>query len=88
LHDNDLPFDHLWWADDKARRLEDYEHVNLRSHVVFAVDDDIRFVNQYLEKNIKTYWLRRQETGGADNLIAHSLTQIIEREGEEDGRLC
>jgi hypothetical protein len=87
LHTNDLPFDYLWWADDKARRLEEYEHVTLRSHVVFAVDDDMRFVNQYREKNIKTYWLCRQGTGGADNLITRSLTQIIEREGEDDGRL-
>lgn len=87
LHANGLTYDYLWWADDKARRLEEYEHVALRSRVVFAVDDDMRFVNQYREKNIKTYWLCRQGTGGADNLIVNSLTQIMTREGEEDGRL-
>ena len=87
LHLNELSFDYLWWADDKARRLEEYEHIALRLHVVFAVDDDLRFVSQYRGKNIKAYWLCRRGSGGADNLIVRSLTQIIEREGEGNGRL-
>jgi hypothetical protein len=88
LHSNDLPFDYLWWADDKANRLEEYEHVSLRSHVVFAVDDDMRFINQYLSKGIKAYWLNRKGAENSDGLlIVKSLTQVIAREGEEDGRL-
>jgi hypothetical protein len=88
LHNHELPFDYLWWADDKADRLEEYEHVSLRSHVVFAVDDDMRFINQYLSKGIKAYWLNRRGTENSDGLpIVKSLTQIIAREGEEDGRL-
>lgn len=85
LHTNGLPYDYLWWADDKGRRMEEFEHVALREHTRFAVDDDMRFVQQYRDKHIKTYWLCRHGTGGADDLIVNSLTQIMTREGEEDG---
>jgi len=53
-----LPFDHLWWATDKSDRLEE-AHVQMRSQIVFAVDDDKKFVAQFRSKGIKTYWLDR-----------------------------
>lgn len=54
LDQHELPFDYLWWAEDKG------EFINLsslRANIVFAVDDDPRFVSQYAKAGIFTYWV-------------------------------
>lgn len=58
LNDNGLPFDFVWWSAEKAERvlMED----GLRDKVIFAVDDDEKFVRQFMKAGIPTYWLRRQ----------------------------
>ena len=92
LHTANLPYDYVWWAEDKVRRLEESNHVNIRSHVQFAVDDDAKFVGQYSVKGIKTYWLNRHreeyDIHTPDNVTqVESLMQIMEQEGDGDGRL-
>jgi hypothetical protein len=73
LNDNNLPFDFVWWSVDKAERIlmED----GLREKVMFAVDDDARFVDQFARAGIPTYWLRRN--GDLYTNIANpNITQI------------
>jgi hypothetical protein len=79
-----LPFDHLWWTDKKDERLED-AHVQMRSQIVFAVDDNRKFVNQFAEKGVKTYWLVRGNKTlatdfGPNITVVTSLTELMERE--------
>jgi hypothetical protein len=57
LNENKLPYDFVWWATDKAERLS--QVAGFREHVRFAVDDDIRYVEQFAAAGIKTYWLQR-----------------------------
>ncbi len=57
LTEANLPFDRLWWADRKAERL-DMGGVPL-SQVKFAVDDDLNYVNQFANRQVRTYWLTR-----------------------------
>jgi FMN phosphatase YigB (HAD superfamily) len=59
LHDNSLPFDHVWWANEKGERIDEEAHVLLRSQIMFAVDDSEKFVAQFRSKGIKTYHLDR-----------------------------
>jgi FMN phosphatase YigB (HAD superfamily) len=81
LHNNDLPFDYLWWADDKARRLDEYGDIPLRLHVVFAVDDDLTFINQYRTKGIRCYWLNRRTTETPTHIsVVRSLMELMEKE--------
>ena len=44
LTSNNLPFDYLWWAFDKAERVLE---ANLRKQVRLVVDDDSRFIAQF-----------------------------------------
>jgi FMN phosphatase YigB (HAD superfamily) len=80
-----LPFDHLWWATDKTDRLEE-AHVQMRSQIVFAVDDDKKFVAQFRSKHIKTYWLDRSlpfdesDPTHDDALHVRSLHDLMTRE--------
>lgn len=53
LHVNALPYDILWWAANKPLRIPE----EVRQHIRFAVDDDIKFVEQFAGHDIKTYWL-------------------------------
>jgi len=88
LYTNSLPFDQLWWADEKARQLDEYEHVALRSQVVFAVDDMPKFIAQYRSKGVKAYWLNRHATTEqmeTDPTTVRSFTEIMTKEGEGDG---
>lgn len=53
LHVNGIQADFIWWAADKAKCLEDK---GIAKHVVFAVDDDERHIDQYSDANIRTFW--------------------------------
>jgi len=92
LTENQLPFDQLWWADEKARQLEEYEHVALRANVVFAVDDMPKFISQYRSKGVKAYWLNRHATNEqmeTDPTTVRAFTEIMSKEGDGDGvRRC
>ena len=83
LHDNQLPFDYLWWADNKALRMEEFEHASLQAQTVFAVDDDHRFIAQYRSKGVKAYWLNRfaeDSQMSNDPTTVRSLTSLMEKE--------
>lgn len=59
LTSNRLQFDYLWWATEKAERIQEG---NVLSRTVFAVDDDPRYVNQFTAKGVRTYLLQRWNT--------------------------
>jgi len=54
LKNHGLEFDHIWWAVDK---VETIMIKNIRSNIVFAVDDDKKYIDQYEKAGIKSYWI-------------------------------
>jgi hypothetical protein len=88
LDQHALPFDHVWWATEKAERLEDAD-IALRSKIRFAVDDLERYVNQFASKGVKSYQLVRGN-GTVSSLavlpnvhIVRTLTEIMEQENQQ-----
>jgi hypothetical protein len=85
LDTNGLPFDHLWWTNEKTQRLEE-AHIVLRSQIKFAVDDNLTFVHQFAQKGVRTYWLTRDRIVNLpgvnqSNIIrVSSLTELMEQE--------
>ena len=83
LDKSELPFDHLWWATEKTERIEE-ANIVMRSQIVFAVDDDPKFVAQFRSKCVKTYWLVRQGLqdcqAAQDVTTVTSLTELMEKE--------
>lgn len=59
LWHHDMQLDHIWWGVDKADRLREASerHPGLIEKIVCAVDDDERFVRQFAELGVRTYWL-------------------------------
>lgn len=88
LYANSIPYDHLWWADDKADRLEEVQ-ATVRAKILFAVDDDPKFIYQYRERGVKAYWLNPRATDlqrYSDPYSVRSLDEImLKKEGEGDG---
>jgi len=87
LTNNNLPFDYVWWAMEKGDRLEE-AHVAFRSRVLFAVDDDERYVYQYRFKGIKAYHLDRSTSYNDgdpthDQFHIHSLHDLMAREAHD-----
>ena len=82
LTENHLPYDFLWWSGDKAERLEE-AHIVLRSQIVFAVDDSVKFITQLTSKGIRSYLLDRYtyDVRQTDTYYqCQSLTQLMEME--------
>lgn len=50
-----LPYDFIWWAQDKG--AEAVERLPANS-IMFAVDDEYRFVEQLNSRGIMTFWFR------------------------------
>jgi hypothetical protein len=73
LVDKKLTFDHLWWASEKADRIEES---NILKHVLFAVDDSIKFCNQFASKGITTFLLDRSPNPHPQSV--HSLDDVRE----------
>ena len=46
--------DFIWWGTDKARKIVDR---NVAQHIVFVVDDDMRFCRQYVSLGMPIFWL-------------------------------
>jgi len=83
LESNHLPFDYLWWASNKARRLEE-AHVAMISQIVFAVDDILDFVEQFRSRSIKTYHLDRfAKVNDRRTLQVDSLAALMAFEGQK-----
>lgn len=85
LNESRLPYDFVWWSVDKAERIVQIQ--DLQSKIRFAVDDDLRFVKQFADLGIKTYWLQRapehragpiyRENDLQDNItIVHTLLDV------------
>lgn len=79
LNDNHLPYDFVWWATDKAERIAQVD--GFKQHILFAVDDDWRYVQQFASAGIHTYWLQRYKDARAlsapENItIVNSLMDV------------
>jgi len=88
LNNNRLPFDFIWWATEKAERVLQIE--GLRDQIVFAVDDDRKFIDQFKKAGIPSFWLRRRATQFGhfeDDIVyeAKDLFEVMEKGDEADG---
>jgi len=76
-----LAFDFLWWASNKADRLEEITNAKAKLNVVFAVDDDLTFVKQFASRGIRTFWLDRLGTHppylSKNVTVMHSLFTLV-----------
>jgi len=63
LNTHHLDVDHVWWGVDKAERLAlaNEAYHGFMANVWFAVDDDQKFVKQFSDLGIRTYWLAAKE---------------------------
>lgn len=77
INNMDLPYTALWWTRDKGEILLDRE---VRQHILFAVDDEYRYVEQLAKQGIFTFWLGgdRQPPDPYIERVA-SLNEIPER---------
>jgi len=52
---NDIVMDYIWWGANKAEKLA--QNLPMLPNIRFAIDDDIRYLQQYSRMGIKTiYW--------------------------------
>jgi len=91
LTNNNLPFDFLWWANEKGERIEEGP-ATMRGQIVFAVDDSDKFVEQLRSRMIKTYKRDRKlpfdESDPTHNpLTVRSLHDLMEREKKMPGKI-
>lgn len=78
----DIPYDYIWWAADKGNLTKSKLPSNA---VLFAVDDEWKYVNQLREIGIRTFWFRP----GEERINAHNdevsdffwLMRMFEKEG-------
>ncbi len=54
LDQHELHYDFIWWGQDKGNVIEDR---NVRKHIQFAVDDDLKFAVQLAKLGISVYWI-------------------------------
>lgn len=81
LSDNQLPYDWLWWSLDKGERLIKEKALKW---VKFVVDDDPRYVAQFLRVGLKVWWMQTVDhhqvlnvAPGQDHVqVVHSLDEI------------
>lgn len=76
LQHNQLEYDYVWWALDKADRVVEAE---IRHHARIVVDDDRKYIDQYAKAGIHSYWLKRG--GGpstAESPLIHPVTSLRE----------
>lgn len=78
LDAHELHHDFIWWAQDKGSLVEDR---NIRRHVVFAIDDDEKFVYQLSNLGIPVWWVTDKELqrlGEATIQTVKNLTELLE----------
>lgn len=52
---NDITIDYIWWGVDKAEKLA--QNLSTLPNIRFAIDDDIRYLQQYTRMGVRTiYW--------------------------------
>lgn len=86
LKSNDLPFDFIWWATDKAEELLVR---GMKPWVQFVVDDSWQFVRQCAQAGMRTYWLTNGEEDFTDRELdaqgiirVHHLREVTRFEGK------
>lgn len=82
LHMYKLPFDYLWWSENKKEKIISK---NLRSKIRFAVDDELDYANTYSRLDIPCFWIDhgKKEEIKASLVFSHitrvkSLSKIME----------
>lgn len=83
-----LPYDFVWWGNNKADRLLRPQNGEYR-HIRFAVDDDVSYCGEYGNLGVRAYLLRPQPLNqNRYDLPWHfirqvrSLEEIVKRETE------
>ena len=77
--DNDIIVDYIWWGVDKAEKLA--QNLATLPNIRFAIDDDIRYLQQYVRMGIKTiYWYMQ----GYDTDFNPQGTSVIPITGFDD----
>jgi len=74
LNANQLPFDYVWWSHDKGERIAQIE--GLKQRILFAVDDELRFCEQFASAGIRTFWLNRARVGGGAPVALDRINEI------------
>jgi hypothetical protein len=84
LNANGIQYTRVWWGTDKAKKLAD---TGILEKVVFAVDDDARFIYQYAHAGVRSYWLRPGMVGidGPQENLVRSFKDIIQLERKTYG---
>lgn len=54
-----IRYDRIWWARDKADLCIERD---MRTQIVFAVDDERRHVESFVQAGIRTFWMNPQAT--------------------------
>lgn len=57
LDNNRVPYDYIWWSTDKGERILQME--GFRERVLFAIDDDKRYIDQFSSIGVPSFWLQR-----------------------------
>lgn len=74
LAENSMRYDFIWWSLKKAEKLVERR---LHDNVVFAVDDDIRYVKQFDAAGINTFWYRPNKDWDRTATEILSNTQFV-----------
>lgn len=83
LKKNQLEFDFVWWGQNKAEKLSDMDlTLDVRRHVLFAVDDDPVYIDQYEKIGVPAYWLTlaAPEPPSPSVTVVRTLEAIIQKE--------
>ena len=75
LNNHSLTFDAIWWAVDKK---ETVLSKSIRKQIVFAIDDDPKYIDSYLDIGVPAYWVHAN--GDCRNL--QDLTDLLKKGGK------
>jgi hypothetical protein len=85
LNQGAFAYDYIWWGFDKSHPINVRD---IGKQVVFAVDDEEQFVQQYLKAGIRTYWMQRHndlhpsKLDGEQLVCVTSVCDIMDKEKE------
>ncbi len=86
LRENSLPYNLLLWSKDKAEMC--YKMGLTKDRVLFAIDDELKHVENYSKLGIRTYWLDACKKANLSNtpsrcFVIDSLQEVFDMENPE-----
>lgn len=77
LKHNEMEYDYIWWAVDKAEKVMETE---IRHLARMVVDDDRKYIDQYAKAGMASYWLRRSghPEAASDSTLIHPVSNLRE----------